>query len=178
MEVPRHLSIEEKIEEARALYEARGSLLREEVGIRDLLTRLEGSIRASTEAMHAFRVAQACKRCEELEGGSCCGAGIDNRYDPIQLLINLLLGVALPDRRKVPDSCYFLETDGCCLKARHVLCVNYLCTRLQQSLSAEERNALQAVLGTELDTGFILHEALRKRVGHRALHRSTDKPDP
>ncbi len=95
---------------------------------------------ASMQAMRALRVVQACKWCEEQEGGSCCGAGIENRYDPLQLLINLLLDVSLPDRQKYPDSCYFLETDGCCLKARHVLCVNYLCKKLQENLSKDELN--------------------------------------
>ncbi len=128
--------------------------------------------------MRAFGVARACKRCEEQEGGSCCGAGIENRYDPLQLLINLLLGVSLPVRRRFRDSCHFLEPDGCSLKARHVLCVNYLCTRLQQSLSVDERSTLQAILGEELDTGFILHEALRKTLGSRDLERSADDPHP
>ncbi len=171
MEAKRYLSIEEKIEEARTLYEVWADRLRRDGRIRDLLARLERDIEASMRAMRAFRVTQACKWCEEEEGGSCCGAGIENRYEPLQLLINLLLGVALPDQRPIPDSCHFLEADGCCLKARHVLCVNYLCTKLQRALSQEERNALQAVIGEELDTGFALHEAVRKKVGPPAAVR-------
>ena len=168
MEAQRYLSIEEKIEEARALYEAWADRLRRDGRIRDLLARLEQNIRASMQAMHGLGVVQACKWCEEQEGGSCCGAGIENRYDPLQLLINLLLDVSLPDQQKYLDSCYFLETDGCCLKARHVLCVNYLCKKLQQTLSKDELNTLQAIVGEELDTGFSLHEAVRKEVGHKA----------
>jgi hypothetical protein len=168
MESKRYLSIEEKIEEARALYEASADRLRRDGRIRDLLTRLEQNIGESMQAMRAFRVVQTCKWCEEQEGGSCCGAGIENRYEPLQLLINLLLDVSLPDRQKYPDSCYFLETDGCSLKARHVLCVNYLCKKLQQSLSVDELNILQATLGEELDTGFALHEAIRKELGRDA----------
>jgi hypothetical protein len=37
---------------------------------------------------------------------------------------------------------------------------------------------LQAILGEELDAGFILHEALRKTLGTRVLDRSADDPDP
>ena len=168
MESQRYLSIEEKIEEARVLHGAWADRLRRDGGIRDLLARLEQNIQASMKAMRALRVVQACKWCEEQEGGSCCGAGIENRYDPLLLLINLLLGVSLPDRQKYLDSCYFLETDGCCLKARHVLCVNYLCKKLQQALSTDELNTLQAIVGEELDTGFTLHEAVRKEVGRKA----------
>jgi hypothetical protein len=168
METNRYLSIEQKITQARALYEAWGDQLRRDVLIRGLLARLEKNIGASMQAMRAFRVVQACRWCEEQGGGSCCGAGIENRYDPLQLLINLLLDVSLPDLRLYPDSCYFLDRDGCSLRARHVLCVNYLCTRLQQSMSQDEMNVLQAVIGEELDTGFALHEAVRKKVGQPA----------
>jgi hypothetical protein len=87
--------------------------------------------------------------------------GVENRYDRIQLLINLLLGVSLPDRYTYLDSCYFLKADGCCLAARHVLCVIYLCAKLKQALSQEDLNALQTVIGEELDTGFALYEAIK-----------------
>ncbi len=168
MESHKYLSIEEKIEEARALYAAWSDRLCSDERVRDLLVRMEERIKASMGAMRALRVVQACKWCEEQEGGSCCGAGIENRYDPLQLLINLLLNASLPDRRKYPDSCYFLETDGCCLEARHVLCVNYLCKRLEESLAGEELEALQTIVGEELDTGFALHEAVRKGLGRRS----------
>jgi hypothetical protein len=158
------LPIREKINEALVLYEAWEGRLRGDARIRDLLARLEKNVRESMHAMRALRVVQACKRCEEQEGGSCCGAGIENRYDRFQLLINLLLGVSLPDRHEYSDSCYFLQADGCCLKARHVLCVNYLCTKLQRSLSQDELIALQTIAGEELDTGFALYEAVRKNV--------------
>ncbi len=171
MEAKRYLSVEEKIGEAQALYEAWADRLYGDAGICELLGRLERNIRKSTAAMRSLRVDRACRRCEEEEGGSCCGAGIENYYDPLQLLINLLLHVHLPDRRSFPDSCHFLEAGGCCLKARHVLCVNYLCSKLQQSLSREDVNALQGIVGEELETGFALHEAVRKKVGPAAGHR-------
>ena len=160
--------IQEKIDEALALYEAWEGRLRQEALIRDLLDRLERNISASMQAMRALRVVQACRRCEEQEGGSCCGTGIENRYDSLQLLINLLLGVSLPDQHEYSDSCYFLQADGCCLKARHVLCVNYLCRKLQRSLSQDDMIALQTITGEELDTGFALYEAVRKNLGHTA----------
>lgn len=168
MEAKKYLSIEEKIEEARALYEAWSDRLRRDDRIRALLTLLEQKVHASMQAMRALRVVQACKWCEEQEGGSCCGAGIENRYDPLQLLINLLLEVSLPDRQRYQDSCYFLDTDGCSLKARHVLCVNYLCRKIKESLSKDELEALQTIVGEELDTGFALHEAIRRELGRAA----------
>lgn len=156
-----HPSIEEKIEEARALFKAWEEGFRRDSRICDLLGRLEQRIRASAEAMRATGVVEACKRCEEQEGGSCCGVGIENRYDRILLLINLLLGVALPDQHTYLDSCYFLQADGCCLAARHVLCVNYLCAKLKRALSQDDLIALQTLVGEELDTGFALYETVK-----------------
>ena len=164
MDTPNALPIEEKIETARALFAAWEGRLRKDGRIPALLKRLKQNVHASMQAMHALRVVQTCKRCEELEGGSCCGAGIENRYDGLQLLINLLLGVSLPDRHTYTDSCFFLQADGCCLKARHVLCVNYLCAKLQRTLSQDDMIALQTIVGEELDTGFALYEAIKSHV--------------
>jgi len=171
MNTPESLPIEKEIEGAYALFAAWEGRLREDGRISALLERLEQNIHGSLQAMHALRVVQTCKRCEELEGGSCCGAGIENRYDGVQLLINLLLNVSLPDRHTYTDSCYFLQADGCCLKARHVLCVNYLCTKLQRTLAPDDMVALQAIAGEELDTGFALYEAIKSRLGHRTGER-------
>lgn len=165
MDAAGSLSIQEKIEEARSLFTAWEDKLRQDGRIRALLARLGQSIRASRQAMQRLGVVEACKRCEELEGGSCCGPGVENRYDGLQLLINLLLGVALPLEQTYPDSCYFLEACGCSLKARHVLCVNYLCAKLQKALSQDDTIALQSIVGEELETGFALHEVLKERLG-------------
>jgi hypothetical protein len=158
-------SIEEKIEEARALYAAWEDRLRQDGRIGTLLARLEQSVRASRQAMQRLGVVRACEQCEKQEGGSCCGVGIENRYDGVQLLINLLLGVSLPPEHTYPDSCYFLKDCGCSLKARHVLCVNYLCADLQRALSQDDTIALQTIVGEELGTGFALYEAIKKRLG-------------
>ena len=165
MDAPKSLPIEEKIEAAHGLFAVWENRLRRDGRISALLERLEQNVHASLQAMHALRVVQTCKRCEEQEGGSCCGAGIENRYDGLQLLINLLLDVPLPDRHTYADSCYFLRADGCSLKARHVLCVNYLCTKLKRTLAQEDMVALQAIAGEELDTGFALFEAIKNYVG-------------
>jgi hypothetical protein len=109
-------------------------------------------------------VLTACTHCDEEEGGSCCGAGIENKYTPVLLLINLLLGVTLPDRRISSNSCFFLGPAGCRLKARHVICINYLCTRLQKEIPTWALQSLQAVTGEEMDTIFILHEKIKKNL--------------
>ena len=159
------LSIREKIRKARSLYRDYKAILLEHPQIRDLLERLDRSLETSREVMFRGGVVAACRWCEEEAGGSCCGAGIENRYTIHLLLMNLLLGVSLPDRRAWTDSCYFLGEAGCCLQARHVLCVNYLCEKLRRDLDPGVLQDLQQSSGTELDTGFVLHEALKKITG-------------
>ena len=112
--------------------------------------------------MLALGVVAECKHCEEEEGGSCCGAGIEDRYGPVLLLLNLLLGASLPTQVRSRNSCYFLGERGCLLAARHVLCVNYICEKLRKKLTREELIRLQSCAGQELDTLFFLHEATKK----------------
>jgi hypothetical protein len=155
-------SIEEKIKEAQALYDFSKSSLQNDAHIRRLLETLDQKVEASREAMRALGVTDACRQCEEEEGGSCCGVGIENHYTSLFLLINLLLGITLPDERTFPDSCYFLGSRGCYLKARDVLCVNYLCTKIQRWMPHAKIIDLQHIIGEELDTGLALYEAIKK----------------
>ncbi len=114
--------------------------------------------------MLTLGVVAECKKCEEEEGGSCCGAGIEDKYEPVLLLINHLLGPFLPTEAPSKNDCYFLGEKGCLLTARHVLCVNYICEKLQKKLTMEELVGLQNCAGEELDTLFLLHEAIKKKI--------------
>ena len=157
-------SIYEKIEQAHNLFSASGDSLRKDPSIRALLTKLQGCIEKTKDSMLKLGVIAECKHCEEQEGGSCCGNGIENKYDVELLLMNLLLEVSLRDQQPSRNSCYFLGEKGCKLTARHVLCVNYICEKLQKKLTREELIVLQTCAGEELDTLFFLHEAMKKRL--------------
>jgi hypothetical protein len=167
------LTIEEKIALARDLLDAWGAELRALGPVRDSLEHLRACIEASRELMAETGVVDECRRCEEMEGGSCCGSGIENRYSEVLLLINLLLGVPLPERAARPRSCYFLGETGCTLLARHVLCVNYLCAGLRQRLSPAQLSRLQDASGEELETEFRCYETFK-----RFLNRQADGLDP
>jgi len=167
------LTIQEKIVRARDLLDARAAELRAQGPVRDSLERLRACIEASREVMAETGVVDECRRCEEVEGGSCCGSGIENRYNEVLLLINLLLGVPFRKGAERPGSCYFLGEMGCTLLARHVLCVNYLCARLRERLTPAQLSRLQDVAGEELETGFRCHETIKGFLNRRA-----DGPDP
>lgn len=98
--------------------------------------------------------------CDRQEGGSCCGAGLEDKYDGILLLINRLAGIAVPGRRQDPGNCFFLGEKGCLLLARHVICVNYLCKKITDRVAHEALIDLREREGEELNTLFQLHERI------------------
>ena len=157
-------SIHEKIEQAHNLLETCGSSLMKDPHIHALLIKLRDCIENTNQSMVTLGVVAECKNCEEREGGSCCGSGIENKYDVELLLVNLLLEASLRDQQPSQNSCYFLGEKGCKLTARHVLCVNYICQKLQKKLTREQLISLQTCAGEELDTLFILHEAIKKHI--------------
>jgi len=154
--------IEEKIAWARDFFREHGQRLKRQGPVRELISRLEKAISASSHEMERIGIADICARCERDEGGSCCGAGIEDRYDAWSLVINLMLGAELPEKRWEPASCFFLGRRGCLLKARHVICINYLCDRITSRISPQRLEHLRDLEGEEILLHFRLHELLMK----------------
>lgn len=155
------MEITQKIELAQKLWRKWAGALQNDPAVAALLKEMEERADASRGVSGQTGVLDACRRCDEREGGSCCGAGIENRYTPELLLINLLLGVELPGSRLCAKSCFFLGGRGCVLAARDILCTNYLCSGLQKSIPKEKLARLQETTGREMDTLFILHDKTR-----------------
>ena len=155
------LSIQDKVRSAQNLYILWRDALRKQSHINDLLADLERCIRISRESMLEFRIVEICKRCDEEEGGSCCGAGMENKFDTFLLLLNLLLGVTLPEHHLRRDSCYLLTDKGCILKVRLVLCIDFLCDKILNALRVEDFLNLQKISGEELVAGFRLYDAIK-----------------
>ncbi|MCF8146807.1 MAG: hypothetical protein K9N21_23115 [Deltaproteobacteria bacterium] len=153
--------IEEKIAWARRNYERFGEALLKERGIAGLLENLREAVAASRQEMAQTGIAEICRRCDREEGGSCCGAGIENRYDVWLLLINLLLGTHLPEERYHPDACFLSGADGCLLAARHIICINFLCKNVTDQVDPCRISALREKEGAEANALFMLHERIK-----------------
>lgn len=163
--------IKEKISIAKDLHHRWGEALEADSGISAKLRELCAKVEASSAFSASSGVARACELCDREEGGSCCGAGIEERYTPELLLINLLLGVNLPESRHSSNSCHFLGECGCILAARDILCVNYLCRRLQKTIPVEKLFQLQEVNGSEIELLFLLHDRIRNFIRVRSEER-------
>jgi len=130
--------------------------------ISKLLREFKKAAGASRESMAESGVMDGCRDCEHREGGSCCGAGLENKYSGILILINFLLGAIIPKERQVPASCFFLGKTGCNLIARHVICVNYLCRKITDHIDRRELVNLREREGVELNILFMLNENIKK----------------
>ena len=161
-EIPLSGRIEEKIAWAQHRYENFREQLIHEKSVVDYLTNLECSVRAAHKEMREVGLLEICRVCEKNEGGSCCGKGLENKYDGWLLLINLLLNVQLPKKRHDRRSCFFLGDAGCLLKARHVICVNYLCNQVTKQINPHKLSVLREKEGEELKIIFLLQERLKR----------------
>lgn len=160
-DVSANSSIEEKTSWAAASYQKYKNVLIRDKQIQHLLDKFRKASSENLHEMFEIGLVDECRKCEEEEGGACCGAGIENRYSVTLLLINLLLGAKLSAKAPDPKSCFFLGDKGCSLIARHVICVNYICKKITDSIPSQAINHLREKEGIELDILFILNEKIK-----------------
>ncbi|RJR27445.1 MAG: hypothetical protein C4582_00610 [Desulfobacteraceae bacterium] len=158
------LPVRKSIAWAMELYRERGLQLLSDEMLSEFFNAYKKACKKSSSLRVEAGVVDECRRCEEEEGGSCCGAGIEKRYDRWLLLVNILLGAGLPKKRLWESSCLFLGPSGCTLPARDVLCVNYMCQRINRRCDRVKLLSLQEAEGEELRLLFLIHEHLKKIV--------------
>lgn len=154
--------IEEKIHRAKWLYAHYGEALTKQDGLGALFDMYRNAIWKTQEVMKRLRVVETCSACACDESGSCCFQGVEEWYDHVLLLINLVLGRQIPELREVPGGCLFVGSRGCKLIARHSFCVNYLCPPLKDSTRTHSMERLLSVSGDELFQGWELERAIRQ----------------
>jgi hypothetical protein len=151
-----------EINTARALFDRFGPALGRHQELRRLLTFYRRAINETQARMHQKGVTAMCTLCATEGPGSCCFEGIEDGYDHTLLLINLLMGCALPDSREASETCFFVGEKGCRLRCRYYYCLHYLCPALQASLSSAARDDLLKTVDKELAAEWELEQALRK----------------
>jgi hypothetical protein len=151
-----------KAHRANDLFERHGCVLREDRTVSSLLDVFCRAIENTGKAMIKAGVAASCTACAAKGPGSCCFPEIEENYDEIMLLINMLLGCRLPETHEVSNSCFFVGAKGCKLKAKYYFCIHYFCPQLQESLGSAGIEALLKVIGKELSAGWELERAIRQ----------------
>lgn len=156
--------IETVMNRARGLYAALADDRRLQSEAADALGMYRTAAARTITQMGRAGVLQACSSCASGPGGSCCFQGVEGWYDEVLILINLLLGVELPEKRHVADGCFFLGEQGCRLTARHAFCINYLCPALNGMIDPLEKRELLRVSGREILCGLEIEAMLRRRL--------------
>ena len=156
-----------RVEDAFRLYHAYGNYVLAISEMQRLLHQYDSAIENTQETMRLAGVAAACGLCAE-RTGSCCFEEVETWYDPMLLLINLLLNDELPRSRQIPNQCLFLGEKGCRLRARYAFCLNYFCPTLKTRLSSDAMGLTMAVVGQELAAGWELEQALYRWLKEKA----------
>jgi hypothetical protein len=154
-------TIDKETARARDLHRRHGEALSRDPALAALLRDYGRAIAETRETMVRLGIAEACAACAQGSAGSCCSEQVEDWYDHLLLLINLLMGVEIPRHREVPGHCLFVGPDGCKLMARHSFGINYLCPELKARLGAAGTREFLAVAGRELFSGWELERALR-----------------
>ena len=154
--------VKERIAWAESCFQESGDLFLMDDKIAGLLSQFKFAVNASRQEMNRTGVVALCRECDQEEGGSCCGRGLENKYDVWLLLINRLLGVELPRIRLLMDGCFFLGDKGCLLTARHVICINYMCQKITKKIQPAALNSLREMEGVEINCLFILNEEVKR----------------
>ncbi len=131
--------------------------------------RLDLHVEATQRAMAEAGIVKECADCAMNGEGTCCGVRTGYKCGSVLLLINLLLGRPLPAVPADTYLCHFLTKEGCALRARHVICVNFFCQRLRDIVPHNLLCNVQEVSGGEIDTLFVLEECIKKKIGAAGL---------
>ena len=171
--LPLNALITDKIGWARKWWEAYGDFIRSQETLIQMGKRFKEAARRSRQAMSETGMVEICRKCGQ-KGVSCCGAGLERHYTDVLLLINLFLGVELPDQRTDPRGCYFLGEKGCLLLARQVICINFLCPDLTFRTDPDQLAVLRRREGEETALLFALNEGFLRflrQAPEREAHR-------
>lgn len=152
----------EDIKKARSLYAVYGEALERDAGLNALVAAYREGILKTAASMREMGVVGGCTVCATEGAGSCCFQGIEDGYDHMLLLINLLLGCDIPNSREILENCFFVGEKGCKLIARYYFCIHYLCPDLQELLGQSRCKDLLSAVGEELSAGWELEQALHQ----------------
>jgi len=154
--------INDKINFSTSIFEKDKKRFFSDTNLIKLLSDYKNALENTQKAMYEIGMSDICADCAQNTGGSCCGEGIEDWFDSSLILINLLLGVNIPEKRNVNKGCWFLGETGCLIMAKHTICVNYLCKRLQNELSQEKIKYFQECMLKETEILFYLEERIKE----------------
>ncbi|RUM88740.1 MAG: hypothetical protein DSZ24_02845 [Thermodesulfatator sp.] len=156
--------IQEKLSVAEELYALWGESFLSDPELPPLLEDYRQAVEASNQVMEEAGTFRECYICSVQDGQGCCKIGLENECTVLILLLNLLLGVKLPQEREVPGRCFFVGPTGCKILARPMLCRDYFCRRHYQKIPEAQMIRVTQVLNEELTLLYRITSLLRARL--------------
>jgi hypothetical protein len=155
--------IAHNIKLAYDLFEALDTQFQNDEKFRALLQKLDESIDTTHHYKDMYGISDECADCSLHGNDTCCGKRTGFQCDPIILFLNIKLGYSLKVQDTSPHLCSFLSVNGCTLRVRPILCVNFLCKRLRDNIPHQNLVQLQTVAGEELDTLFLIENTIKRK---------------
>jgi hypothetical protein len=152
------------VENAHRLHREFGDRLKVNQEIHENLSQLLHLQEEVTEAMRYMGMPELCTECGGRTAGGCCSAMMANETDSMLLLINLGAGFDVSPKRDDDYECCFLGPEGCSLKFKPFLCLNYLCRQIQTESSPEQLARLQGATSEFLGQILVLEELIRRQL--------------
>ncbi|MBW2053004.1 MAG: hypothetical protein JRG97_12045, partial [Deltaproteobacteria bacterium] len=154
-------AVKKEIDRAKLLYEQYGRELSRDKHIKELLERYREANIKTLDKIREIGVEEGCTFCAVELDECCCFEGVEEKYDYILLLVNLLLGAEISEYREIPAACLFVGSQGCLMAVRHYFCLHYLCPQLKTSLDPSAIDDFLSVSGDELYCGLETEQAIR-----------------
>ncbi len=128
------------------------------------LERLDSLALELSNQMMAMNFGLICSACAAKPGGGCCSLAIADENDALQLLMNLLAGVAVDICRDNGQECYFLGSGGCTLTFKPIFCLNYDCSAIKTCSDHESFFQYGQLRGRLLQEQWHLEKLLIERL--------------
>lgn len=124
------------------------------------LKELKEYVIKTEEERISIGMASICASCAK-SSIPCCGSGIEIKYSPELLTINLLYGQKFPEKPEIDNMCFFLTERGCGLFARDVFCMNFICEKIRKKLTPDKLRKLRDLEGKQLELQFRIEELIK-----------------
>jgi hypothetical protein len=139
-----------KLEVAETLFRLYGRELAENTQVTDRMSVMYHLHQLLQEQMLQLKMDRICSRCGSVDGGGCCSIEMAAETDVVQLLLNMLAGIAISVLKRIDGQCRYLGEKGCVFLFKPMFCLNYNCDRIR---TFDQRDNLKIL---EQRTGMML----------------------
>ena len=153
-------SVESRLAFGLLLFKEFGSILGENDAVSGTLALMRQQERALADHMTGLMLGRLCASCASTSGGGCCSGYMAGETDSLQILMNLMAGVAVARVNENPAGCCYLGAMGCIFAFKPMFCLNYNCHRIRETADGRPLRELERLAGLVLGSQYDLERLL------------------